>query len=126
MPHQPGPCFDKLELHTLQGPFLDGLRQRQPPQEVAPVVGQDEKLPPHLVGHTPMTRQPRPLQRVLPLLHPRLGYPPPFVKGHHSLRLGPKVGDEKAYPGKAPPWCHSTCATTRRGRSQLAAWYQKS
>ena len=39
MPHQPGPCLDQLELHTLQGPFLDDLGPRQPPQEVAQVQG---------------------------------------------------------------------------------------
>jgi len=100
MPHQPGPCLDQLELHTLQRPCLDDLGPRQPPQEVTQVIGQGEELQPHLVGHKPMTRQPRSLQRVLPLLHPLLGSPSSMVKVHDSLRLGPKIGDEKAYPGK--------------------------
>jgi hypothetical protein len=98
MPDQPRPGLDQRELHTPQGPFRDGLGPRQPPQEVTQVIGQAEELPPHLVGHTPMTRPPRPLHRVLPRLHPRLGSPSSIVEVHDALRLGRQVGAKETHP----------------------------
>jgi hypothetical protein len=44
MPHQPGPSLDQPERHILKRPSLDDLGPRQPPQEAAQVVSQDEEL----------------------------------------------------------------------------------
>ena len=63
----------------------------------------------HPVGHEPMARQPSPVQRVLPLLDPLLGWRP-----HHSFGATVTM---KPTRGNSSPLCHSTLATTRRARS---------
>ena len=56
MAHNPSPHLDQLQLKAAQRPVLDYLGQAQPAQEVPQIVGQDEKLEPHLIGNEPVAR----------------------------------------------------------------------
>lgn len=49
----PGSYLDQLELYAPQGPVGDLARQREAGQEVAHVVGQDEKGQADLLGDEP-------------------------------------------------------------------------
>ena len=72
MAHQPSTYLDEPRLDTCQRPALYGLRQSQPSEKVAQIVGQDEQPQPHLVSHELVTREPSPIEGVLPFLDPLL------------------------------------------------------
>ena len=72
VPGRLGPDLDQLLAQRRQGSVPYRIRQRQPTQEVAQVVGQYEQLQPHLVVIELVARQTRPVQRVLALLDPLL------------------------------------------------------
>ena len=71
--HQAAAGLDEALLHAGQRPVVDTLGEHEPPPEVAEVVGQHAQLESDFVAPEPMTRQSRPVRRLLAFLDPLLG-----------------------------------------------------
>jgi hypothetical protein len=96
--HHLGADLDPLLAQRRQRPSLHRSGQRQLPEEVGQVVGQGEQLQPRLIGLEPASRQPRPLQHDLALIHPLLGRAAPVVELDDSLGAPPQVGHHEPEP----------------------------
>jgi hypothetical protein len=57
--------LDELLSKRRQGPATKALRQGKPTNEVREVVRQDEQLQANLIGIEALTREPRPLDRLI-------------------------------------------------------------
>jgi len=62
------------------------LRESEPAQEVAQIVGQDEQGEADSVGGEPGAREPRPGEGELALLYPLFACAPPVVKMNDGFR----------------------------------------
>lgn len=82
---------------------MNSLGQSQPPQEITEVVGQHEQLEPYLVIHEVMTRQPSPLQRLLPFLDPLLGCSSLVVELDDFLGPPTQICDDESHPWEQLP-----------------------
>jgi hypothetical protein len=91
--------LDHLLSQRGQGPPLDLTGQGQRAQEVGEVVGKRVELESDGVGPEGRARQPRPPDRVLPLLDPLLGRPTPVVEGDDPPGGATQVRDEEADAG---------------------------
>ena len=85
MAHDLGADLDQLLAACGQGPVLDRLRQSQGPQEVAEIVGQSMQLKANLVAPKAMSREPRPVNRMLAFLDMLLGRASSIVELRHAL-----------------------------------------
>ena len=100
MVYQSSSGLDHLGLNTRQRPVIHRLRQGQPAQEVAQVVGQYEQCEPDLVGYELVAGQPGPVQGLFTFLDPLLRRAATVVEMHYPFGWVPQVGDDEAHPGK--------------------------
>ena len=100
MPNHLRPNLDQLGLQGRSRPVLDIARERQPPQEVAQGVRQQEQLKADLIIHEVVAGQPRRVQGVLALFDPLLCRAAVVVKRHHVLRPPAEVGHDEPYAGE--------------------------
>ena len=121
MAHHPAPYLDELQLKTSQRPALDCLGQAQSPQEASQVVGQDEELETHPVGHKPVAGETGLVEGILARLDPLLRRPPSIAEVQDALSFDRDVGHDEAHGGTSSTRCPSTFAATLRGRLQLPA-----
>ena len=63
--HQAPARLDEALLEAGQRPAVDVFRQYEPPPQIPEVVGEHAQLQPDLVRPEPVTRQPRPMRRLL-------------------------------------------------------------
>jgi len=92
MLHQSPSGLHQPLLQTGQRPVLDSSGQRQPPPQIAQIVGQQAQRQPHLIGAKPMTGKPRHLDRLLAFLDPPLRRPAFVVEAHHRPTRHLQVG----------------------------------
>ncbi len=64
---------DCLDASAYKRPSVDPLWQDQPPPQVPEVVDEHAQLQLYLVRSEPVTRQPRPMYRLVAFLNPLLG-----------------------------------------------------
>ena len=83
-------------LETGQRPTINAPGEHQPPPEIPEVVGQHAQLQPDLVRSEPVTRQARPMRRLLAFLDPLLRRPAPVVKPHDGTILERKIRQNEA------------------------------
>src|ERR1700676_4822363 len=72
--------LDEAPLETGERPALDAPWQHESPPQVAEVVREHLQLRPDFVRPEPMTRESRPVRRLLPLLDPLLGGAPLVIE----------------------------------------------
>ena len=77
---QPPARLDEALLETGQRPAIHALRQHESPAQIPEVVREHAQLQPDFVGAEAVTRQSRPVRRLLPLLDPLLGRAPLVVE----------------------------------------------
>ena len=88
--------LDEALLETDQRPTINALGEHQPPSEISEVVGQYAQLQPDLVRSEPVTRQARPMRRLLAFLDPLLRRPALVVKPHDGTILERKIRQNEA------------------------------
>jgi hypothetical protein len=80
--HQATARLDEALLHAGQRPVVDTLGEHEPSPEVAEVVGQHAQLESDFVAPKPVTRQSRPVRRLLAFLDLLLGGAALVVEAH--------------------------------------------
>ena len=74
------PELDELVSKRRQRPMAYPLRQRQPTEEIAEIVGQREKMEPYLIVHEVVTGEPRSVQGVFAFFDPLFRGSPTVVE----------------------------------------------
>ena len=97
VPGDLGPDFDQLLPQCRQRSVTDRFRQGQPPQEVAPVVGQREELQAGLFVPECAAGKLRPLHRILAFLNPLLGRAATVVELDPVLGPPGEIGHEVSH-----------------------------
>jgi hypothetical protein len=93
---QPPTRLDEALLEAGQRPGVDPRRQDEPPPQIPQVVREHAQQQPDLVRPEPMTRESRPVRRLLPLLDPLLGGAALVLEGDDALGRAAHVGDDVA------------------------------
>src|SRR6266851_3586811 len=100
LPDEASARLEQALLKARQGPALDGIRQDQPTQQIAEVVGDDPEQEADLVGPESVTGEPGPVGGSLALLDPLLRRPALVVEADDGAIRSGQRGDDEAHPGK--------------------------